>query len=160
MRDFCAASRASKSWLPHEKRQYWQLGAGWDITVALACCMQRRKQIVKEHGGKFPASAEDLRALPGIGRYTAAAIASIAFDQPVAVVDGNVERVLQRVHGKNIAGEELWRAAGELLSQQRPGDFNQAMMELGATVCLPVQLPMSLMPSVRSLCDARRTAGG
>src|SRR5580704_14564302 len=97
------------------------------------------KRIVKEHGGKFPGGAEDLRALPGIGRYTAAAIASIAFGQPVAVVDGNVERVLQRVHGKNMAGEELWRAAGELLSQQRSGDFNQAMMELGATVCLPRQ---------------------
>jgi A/G-specific adenine glycosylase len=112
------------------------------------------KKIVKEHGGKFPASAEDLRALPGIGRYTAAAIASIAFDQPVAVVDGNVERVLQRVHGKNIAGEELWRAAGELLSQQRPGDFNQAMMELGATVCLPRQ-PQCLLCPVSDLCATR-----
>jgi A/G-specific adenine glycosylase len=112
------------------------------------------KQIVKEHGGKFPESAEALRALPGIGRYTAAAIASIAFGQPVAVVDGNVERVLQRVHGKNIAGEELWRAAGELLSQERPGDFNQAMMELGATVCLPRQ-PRCLLCPVSDLCATR-----
>jgi A/G-specific adenine glycosylase len=112
------------------------------------------KQIVKEHGGKFPESAEDLRALPGIGRYTAAAIASIAFGQPVAVVDGNVERVLQRVHGKNMAGEELWRAAGELLSPRRPGDFNQAMMELGATVCLPRQ-PQCLLCPVSDLCATR-----
>jgi A/G-specific adenine glycosylase len=97
------------------------------------------KNIVNEHGGKLPGRAEDLRALPGIGRYTASAIASIAFDEPVAVVDGNVERVLQRVRGKNLAGENLWRAAEELLSRQRPGDFNQAMMELGATVCLPRQ---------------------
>jgi A/G-specific adenine glycosylase len=112
------------------------------------------KKIVKEHGGKFPGKAEDLLALPGIGRYTASAIASIAFDEPVAVVDGNVERVLQRVRGKNLAGENLWRAAGDLLSRQRPGDFNQAMMELGATVCLPRQ-PQCLLCPVSDLCATR-----
>ena len=95
------------------------------------------KVIVREHGGKLPASEERLRELPGIGRYTAAAIASIAFDEPVAVVDGNVERVLQRVAGKRLAGEELWTAANRLLDAKRPGDFNQAMMELGAVVCTP-----------------------
>jgi A/G-specific adenine glycosylase len=112
------------------------------------------KKIVKEHGGKFPEKAEDLRALPGIGRYTASAIVSIAFDEPVAVVDGNVERVLQRVQGKTLAGENLWRAAEELLSRQRPGDFNQAMMELGATVCLPRQ-PQCLLCPVSDLCATR-----
>jgi A/G-specific adenine glycosylase len=112
------------------------------------------KNIVKEHGGKLPGRAEDLRALPGIGRYTASAIASIAFDEPVAVVDGNVERVLQRVHGKNLAGENLWRAAEELLSRQRSGDFNQAMMELGATVCFPRQ-PQCLLCPVSDLCATR-----
>jgi A/G-specific adenine glycosylase len=112
------------------------------------------KKIMKEHGGKFPGNAEDLRCLPGIGRYTAAAIASIAFGQRVAVVDGNVERVLQRVRGKNLAGEELWRAAEELLSRERPGDFNQAMMELGATVCLPRQ-PQCLLCPVSDLCATR-----
>jgi A/G-specific adenine glycosylase len=104
------------------------------------------KKIVQEHGGKFPTSVEDLRALPGIGRYTAAAIASIAFEQPVAVVDGNVERVVQRVQGKNLAGEGLWRTAEELLDRRRPGDFNQAVMELGATVCLPREPPCLLCP--------------
>jgi A/G-specific adenine glycosylase len=98
--------------------------------------------------------AEALRALPGIGRYTAAAVASIAFDQPVAAVDGNVERVLQRVHGKNLAGELLWRAAEGLLSRGRPGDFNQAMMELGATICLPRQ-PQCLLCPVSDLCATR-----
>jgi len=112
------------------------------------------KKIVKEHGGKLPETAEGLRALPGIGRYTASAIASIAFDEPVAVVDGNVERVLQRVHGKNLAGENLWRSAEELLSRRRPGDFNQAMMELGATVCLPRQPQCPLCP-VSELCATR-----
>jgi A/G-specific adenine glycosylase len=112
------------------------------------------KKIVKEKGGEFPRSTEELRALPGIGRYTAAAIASIVFDQRVAVVDGNVERVLQRVQGKNLAGEDLWRNAGELVSPERPGDFNQAMMELGATVCLPRQ-PQCLFCPVCDLCATR-----
>src|SRR5271155_237972 len=73
------------------------------------------KVVVREHGGKFPATSEGLRAMPGIGRYTAAAIASIAFGQPVAVVDGNVERVLQRLSGRRLAGEDLWQAAEDLL---------------------------------------------
>jgi A/G-specific adenine glycosylase len=112
------------------------------------------KKVVKAHRGKLPGKAEDLLALPGIGRYTASAIASIAFAEPVAVVDGNVERVLQRVQGKTLAGENLWRAAEELLSRQRPGDFNQGMMELGATVCLPRQ-PQCLLCPVSELCATR-----
>jgi A/G-specific adenine glycosylase len=112
------------------------------------------KVILGEHGGKFPATAQALRALPGIGRYTAAAIASIAFDQPVAVVDGNVERVLQRAAGKRLAGEELWEAATHLLDRKRPGDFNQAMMELGAVVCTP-RAPGCLTCPVVELCATR-----
>jgi A/G-specific adenine glycosylase len=112
------------------------------------------KAIVREHGGKFPGTVEGLRELPGIGRYTAAAIASIAFDVPVAVVDGNVERVLQRVVGRRLAGEELWIAANRLLDAKRPGDFNQAMMELGATVCTP-RAPACLTCPIVELCAAR-----
>ncbi len=112
------------------------------------------KVIVRGHGGKFPSTEEDLRALPGIGRYTAAAIASIAFEQPVAVVDGNVERVLQRVAGKRLADEELWAAANGLLEKKRPGDFNQAMMELGALVCTP-RAPACLTCPVLELCATR-----
>src|SRR3954470_19142878 len=95
------------------------------------------KVIVRELGREFPATAEALRALPGIGRYTSAAIASIAFGEPVAVVDGNVERVLHRISGDRLPGEKVWIAAEEGLDRERPGDFNQAMMELGATVCTP-----------------------
>jgi len=95
------------------------------------------KSVLLEHAGEFPASAKELRGLDGIGRYTAAAIASIAFGEVVAVVDGNVERVLERLFGRELRGEEHWQAAEGLLSRQRPGDFNQAMMELGATVCTP-----------------------
>jgi A/G-specific adenine glycosylase len=112
------------------------------------------KVIVREHGGRFPATAGEWQELPGIGRYTAAAIASIAFDEPVAVVDGNVERVLQRVSGRRLAGEELWKAAENLLDRTRPGDFNQAMMELGATVCTP-RAPECLTCPVINLCATR-----
>ena len=112
------------------------------------------KVIVRELGGKFPATEKALRELPGIGRYTAAAIASIAFNEPVAVVDGNVERVLQRVAGKRLAGEELWIEANRLLDAKRPGDFNQAMMELGATVCTP-RAPACLTCPVVGLCATR-----
>jgi A/G-specific adenine glycosylase len=112
------------------------------------------KIVVKVYGGKFPATTEGWLALPGIGRYTAAAIASIAFDEPVAVVDGNVERVLQRVSGKRLAGEALWAAANYLLDAKRPGDFNQAMMELGATVCTP-RTPACLTCPVVELCVTR-----
>ena len=112
------------------------------------------KLIVREHSGKFPATEEGLRKLPGIGRYTAAAIASIAFGEPVAVVDGNVERVLQRVSGKRLAGEELWETANCLLDANRPGDFNQAMMELGAMVCTP-RAPGCLTCPVIELCATR-----
>jgi A/G-specific adenine glycosylase len=110
------------------------------------------KEIVRAR--KFPERVAELRALPGIGRYTAAAIASIAFNVPAAVVDGNVERVLERLEGKKLAGEEVWNTAEELLSRSHPGDFNQAMMELGATVCLPRQ-PLCMLCPVRELCATR-----
>jgi len=112
------------------------------------------KVIVRQHDGKFPSTSECLQTLPGIGRYTAAAIASIAFEEPVAVVDGNVERVLQRISGKRSDGEALWNSADELLDKSRPGDFNQAMMELGATVCTP-RTPSCLACPVIKLCTTR-----
>ena len=112
------------------------------------------KQIVKDFGGKFPQNAEAWREIPGIGRYTAAAIASIAFGEGVAVVDGNVERVLQRLRGRAITGEEIWREAQGLLSPERPGDFNQAVMELGATVCVPRQ-PKCLCCPIADFCVTR-----
>jgi A/G-specific adenine glycosylase len=112
------------------------------------------KKVVKDYAGKFPTNVAELRTLPGVGRYTAAAIASIAFDEPVAVVDGNVERVLQRFAGRSLAGEVLWDTAQEMLSPDRPGDFNQAMMELGATICLPRQ-PKCLLCPVSRRCATR-----
>jgi A/G-specific adenine glycosylase len=95
------------------------------------------REVVTERAGELPTSSEAWRELPGIGRYTAAAIASIALNEPVAVVDGNVERVLLRLYGHPLKACELWAAAQALLSRRSPGDFNQAMMELGATICTP-----------------------
>jgi A/G-specific adenine glycosylase len=112
--------------------------------------------------GNLPASATALRTLPGIGAYTAAAIASIAFGQPVAVVDGNVERVLCRLAGwGNATGagatalhRKIEDLAGRLVDPERPGDFNQAMMELGATVCLP-RNPQCLVCPLSADCKTR-----
>jgi A/G-specific adenine glycosylase len=113
------------------------------------------KVIAFERGRKFPTSAVELRELPGIGRYTAAALASIAFGEPNAVVDGNVERVLQRVTGvAELSIRDTWELAEALLARKRPGDFNQAMMELGATVCLPRE-PKCLVCPVLKNCVAR-----
>src|SRR5476651_1752811 len=107
------------------------------------------KQISKGKG--FPSTAEALRELPGIGRYTANAVASIAFGEPVAVVDGNVKRVLQRVTGRDLNEEQHWQAAGALLAAESPGDFNQAMMELGAVICVPGN-PLCAVCPVLELC--------
>lgn len=113
------------------------------------------KVVSCEQGGHFPQTAAELQQLPGIGRYTAAAIASIAFNQPNAVVDGNVERVLQRVTGNpQLSSAATWKTAESLLPVDRPGDFNQAMMELGATVCLPNE-PRCLMCPVIRFCATK-----
>jgi A/G-specific adenine glycosylase len=108
--------------------------------------------VVADHAGTIPRSAAELRKLPGIGAYTAAAIASIAHDETIAVVDGNVERVLSRIRGwesHDTASEAAVRRkvdefAATLVDPRRPGDFNQAIMELGATVCTP-RTPQCLM---------------
>jgi A/G-specific adenine glycosylase len=94
------------------------------------------KLLTADCGGRLPRSSTEMRQLPGIGRYTANAVASIAFGEPVGVVDGNVERVLSRVLGEDLAGEAVWSAAQTLLDPANAGEFNQAMMELGATVCV------------------------
>jgi A/G-specific adenine glycosylase len=112
------------------------------------------KCIAGELRGEFPRTADGLKQLPGIGRYTAAAVASIAFGEPVAVVDGNVERVLSRFFASNLPQEKIWQAAETLLDRSRPGDFNQAMMELGATVCTP-RSPACLTCPVMELCATR-----
>jgi A/G-specific adenine glycosylase len=112
--------------------------------------------IVREHQGSLPRTVEELRKLPGIGEYSAAAIASIAFGERVAVVDGNVQRVIQRIFQSDepVTAQWIRSHAGTLLDPTRPGDFNQAIMELGATVCLP-RKPLCLTCPVQALCATR-----
>jgi A/G-specific adenine glycosylase len=115
--------------------------------------------MVKRHRGALPASAAELGRLPGFGRYTVGAVASIAFGIPEPVVDGNVARVLSRlfaVEGRpGDPGRErrLWELATGLVAGERPGDWNQALMELGATVCRVAQ-PLCLLCPVRAHCQA------
>ncbi|KAI3802053.1 hypothetical protein L1987_30177 [Smallanthus sonchifolius] len=116
-------------------------------------------KMVVEEGGKFPRSVSDLRKVKGIGDYTAGAIASIAFKETVPVVDGNVIRVIARL--KTISAnpkdkatiKNIWRLAGQLVDNHRPGDFNQAVMELGATLCTPLSPSCSSCP-VSTQCSA------
>src|ERR1700677_4872531 len=101
------------------------------------------KHVVKEHKGKFPQEYISIRALKGVGDYTAGAIASIAFNLPHPAVDGNVMRVYSRLFGittpidSTEGKKEMYQTAIELLPDKNPGTYNQAIMELGALVCLP-----------------------
>jgi A/G-specific adenine glycosylase len=108
------------------------------------------RAVVERHGGAFPADETELRTLPGIGSYTAAAIAAIAFDAPASPVDGNIERVMARLFAVEQllpgAKPELRRLAREVTPLQRAGDFAQAMMDLGATICTPKRPACALCP--------------
>lgn len=119
------------------------------------------QQIVALHAGEFPQDEESVLALPGIGRYTGAAILSIAFGAKHAVLDGNVARVLARLGAirgdlrESRRWQSLQRTAGELLDPRSPGDWNQAMMELGAMVCTP-RAPQCLVCPAAKFCRARQ----
>ncbi|HJQ60582.1 MAG TPA: A/G-specific adenine glycosylase [Vineibacter sp.] len=117
------------------------------------------RAVVERHGGRFPESLQDLGALPGIGPYTAAAVAAIAFDLPASAVDGNVERVIARLYAIEAplpdAKPDIRAKAERLVPRQRPGDYAQAMMDLGATVCTP-RTPRCVLCPVVDLCAARR----
>ncbi|PSS09578.1 Adenine DNA glycosylase [Actinidia chinensis var. chinensis] len=120
--------------------------------------LEGSKKIV-EGGGVFPKTVAALRKVPGIGDYTAGAIASIAFNETVPVVDGNVIRVVARLKAisanpkESVTIKNFWKLAGQLVDPSRPGDFNQALMELGATVCTPLNPNCSVCP-VSNHCHA------
>jgi A/G-specific adenine glycosylase len=116
------------------------------------------KLLVRDLRGRLPEDEHELARLPGIGRYTAAAIASTAFGRRCAVVDGNVERVLTCALGTRLSCAQLWSAAERLLSPRHSGDFNQAMMELGATVCLPATPNCQACPLRRWCTTSKSTA--
>ena len=120
------------------------------------------KMVVAEFGGSVPRGVEELQKLPGVGRYTAGAIASIAHGERAPIVDGNVARVLLRVHGKGAASDDksvrgwLWERADAMVqAADEPGVFNEGMMELGATVCVPGTPRCGECP-LREMCVARR----
>ena len=125
--------------------------------------MQKAARLVMErYGGRLPADYRELLALPGIGEYTAGAIASIAYGIPVPCVDGNVQRVMSRItaHGENILLPKVKREYQELLQAvipaDCPGDFNQSLMELGAIVCLPGGAPLCGRCPAAGICRAHQ----
>lgn len=119
------------------------------------------QMVVADWNGRLPQTAADLLKLKGIGRYTAGAIASIAFDEPAPVLDGNVIRVLSRLTDlpddvtQTSTKNALWQLAEQLVPTKRPGDFNQALMELGQQICLPAK-PMCLLCPLSERCLARQ----
>jgi A/G-specific adenine glycosylase len=123
----------------------------------LACA----RAVVRDHDGVFPGAESELRKLPGVGAYTAAAVAGIAFHQRAVVVDGNVERVVSRLFAVDTpvpsAKPELWRLTDTITPDARAGDFAQAMMDLGSTICTP-RNPSCLICPLRTECRATRSA--
>lgn len=119
------------------------------------------RTVVREHGGRVPDDPEAFGRLPGVGRYTTGAVLSICFDRPLPVLDGNVARVLSRLYATPDAirdprgAKRLWALAEALVPMRRPGDWNQAMMELGATICTP-RAPACGSCPVRAQCRAHR----
>jgi len=121
------------------------------------------KIVLRKFGGKFPDSRGELQSLPGIGRYTAGAIASIAFNRPEPIVDGNVKRVLARVFAlkegiDSSSGEKkLWEISKKLVetAEKAAGDFNQSLMELGALVCMP-ENPKCFSCPLKKICNAHQ----
>src|SRR6185503_18771010 len=111
------------------------------------------RQIMRAHGGRVPSDFDRLRELPGVGDYTAGAIASIAFGRRYPAIDGNARRVLSPLLGI-MEDRSLRAAAADLVPRSRPGDFNQAIMELGATVCTPKHQRCADC-AVNSLCASR-----
>jgi len=149
---------ASLAALPQDRlMKLWQ-GLGY---YSRARNLQKAaEQIMSCHGGVFPNTYKDIRALAGVGDYTAGAIASIAFGLPVPAVDGNVLRVVARITGDEgdiaapAAKKKVFQVLEELIPLDAPGDFNQAMMELGATVCLPNGAPLCEKCPAAGFCRA------
>ncbi|MGC4086304.1 MAG: A/G-specific adenine glycosylase [Polyangiaceae bacterium] len=151
--DVSALSRASEDEVLHA----WQGLGYYSRARSLRLAAQA---VVERFAGVLPRAVDDLQSLPGIGPYSAGAIASIAYGQRAPVVDGNVVRVLSRLFelrgdpAKAANKRQLWQRAADLVPSSRPGDFNQALMELGATVCTPQKPRCALCPLAKP-CRAR-----
>ena len=137
-----------------DEQQVLTLWAGLGYYSRARHLQAAAKIVILEHGGAVPGDYETLRALPGIGQYMAGAIMSIAFNKPYPIVDGNVRRVLSRVYGwTGDNPKQLWEAAEKLVHQAEPRLINQALMELGATVC-SFKAPRCLVCPVQEACIA------
>ena len=118
------------------------------------------REIRERFGGKFPRNAPDLRSLPGVGRYTAAAILTFAFNEPVGIVEANTTRLLSRLFNVTapvdsaVGREQLWEQADRIVPKQNAREFNSALMDLGALVCLPQQPRCTACPA-KSFCRAK-----
>jgi A/G-specific adenine glycosylase len=140
-----------------DEHDVFSLWAGLGYYSRARNLMAAAKILAREHRGALPPDYEQLRALPGIGQYTAGAILSIAFNQAYPVVDGNVRRVLSRIYGwEDESPKRLWEAAEKLVRRATPRLINQAVMELGATVC-SFKAPRCLMCPVQGVCVAFKT---
>ncbi|MGM0557450.1 MAG: A/G-specific adenine glycosylase [Myxococcota bacterium] len=144
-----------------DREQVMELWAGLGYYRRARFLHESATMVVDEFDGELPTTFDELQKLKGVGPYTAGAIASIAFGQSVPVVDGNVERVISRLQEiggdpKSTANQKVyWALAEELVDPERPGDFNQAMMELGATICTPSS-PSCMLCPVREHCHGFR----
>ncbi|MFH1723600.1 MAG: NUDIX domain-containing protein [Elusimicrobiota bacterium] len=144
------------------ERDVLRLWAGLGYYRRARGLLRAAREIVRMHGGRVPSEPEVLRSLPGVGRYTAAAVASIAFGKPVELADGNVGRVFARLFGlrgnlKDPAVQRrVWSLARTCLDRERPGDWNQALMELGAQVCVPRAPACGKCPLTRGCAAFRK----
>lgn len=149
-----------KSFAQAPEDEYLKLWQGLGYYSRVRNMHKAAEIIVRDFGGEMPHTAEKLRELPGIGDYTAAAIASIAYCEKVPAVDGNLLRIFSRLaaYGENIKTSKAKRNAGEFwkerMSEERPGDFNQALMDLGSTVCIPEEGPHCTECPLKDECIA------
>ncbi len=160
-RRFIEAHPTIKSLSSADEQQILRLWQGLGYYSRARNLLKAAKMIVEQFDGVIPMQVDELLRLPGVGRYTAGAIASIAYDTPAPIVDGNVSRVICRIDAitkdprdRNTL-QRLWLRAAELIPSQRVGDFNQSMMELGATICTPKNPSCEACP-IRRFCKARK----
>lgn len=143
-----------------DEEQLLKLWEGLGYYTRVRNLQKAARQVITDYKGELPSDYDKLLQLPGIGTYTAGAIASIAFQIPVPAVDGNVLRVMKRVAAsddditKDSVKKELWKDIVEIMPKDRPGDFNQSLMELGAMVCLPNGKPLCEQCPIMHLCKA------
>src|SRR6202162_1296113 len=158
---FCARFPDVRALAGAEEAELLRMGSGLGYYSRARNLQAAAQQIVLEHGGTFPTTEDRIRALRGIGTYTTNAILSIAFGKKHAVVEGNVARVVARLEAlrgdlrEGSRWESLQRTADRLLSPEAPGNWNQAMMELGATICTP-RSPQCLSCPVVNFCRAQK----